>query len=140
MITWTTYGSWLQGEKKGYVKHGVTYKENIILKQDCERKMKGKPVQLRQNEKEIVRQTILESAKRFNQEILAVSVYSDHVHIVCTYVDVPIHIIAGYYKNACRVALQKNGLAGRIWTAGYYKSFCFDEKSLQNRIKYVTGH
>jgi hypothetical protein len=38
MITWTTYGSWLQGEKKGYVKDGVTYKENIAIKQDCEKK------------------------------------------------------------------------------------------------------
>jgi len=22
MVTWTTYGTWLQGEKKGYVKNG----------------------------------------------------------------------------------------------------------------------
>ena len=104
MITWTTYGSWLQGEEKGYVKDGVTYKENIAIKKDCQNKMKGNPVRLRPNEKEIVRQAILKSAKRFNQEILAISVFSDHVHVVCRYIDVPIHIIAGFYKNAARVA------------------------------------
>ena len=25
MVTWTTYGTWVQGEKKGYVKNGKTW-------------------------------------------------------------------------------------------------------------------
>jgi len=27
MITWTTYGSWLQGDKRGYVKDGKILRE-----------------------------------------------------------------------------------------------------------------
>ena len=33
MITWTTYGTWLQGDKRGYVKDGKIYKKNPQLEQ-----------------------------------------------------------------------------------------------------------
>ena len=32
MITWTTYGSWLQGDKRGYVKNGQIFGPNEKLK------------------------------------------------------------------------------------------------------------
>ena len=30
MITLTTYGTWLQGDKRGYVKNGITYLSNEV--------------------------------------------------------------------------------------------------------------
>jgi REP element-mobilizing transposase RayT len=140
MITWTTYGTWLQGEKKRFVKDGEVRGENVAIKKDCEKKLEGEPVRLSRNEKNIVRDAILDAAKRFNQKILAIAVYSNHVHIVCEYVNVPIDVVVGYYKNAGRVALQKSGFEGRVWTRGYDKRFCFDEKELKARIKYVNEH
>jgi len=140
MITWTTYGTWLQGDKRGFVKNGETLGENIAIKRDCEKKMTGQAVRLRHREKTIVRDAILEASKRFKQRILTIAVYSNHVHIVCEYVDVPVSVIVGYYKNAGRVALRENGLDGRIWTRGYDKRFCFDGNSLAERIKYVNEH
>ncbi len=140
MVTWTIYGTWLQGEKKGYVKDGEVRGENIAIKKDCEKKLEHEPERLGRKDKEIVREAITEAAKRFKQKILAARVFSNHVHIVCEYVDVPIGVIVGYYKNAGRVALQKNGFKGRVWTNGYNTKFCFDEKSLKNRIEYVEGH
>ena len=32
MVTWTTYGSWLQGDKRGYVKDGQILGGNYNLK------------------------------------------------------------------------------------------------------------
>jgi len=29
MVTWTTYGTWLEGEKKGYVKKGRVMAGNL---------------------------------------------------------------------------------------------------------------
>ena len=69
MLTWTTYGCWLQGEKKGFVKKGRVRGENIALKIDCEKKLKGQPVRLKRKEKELVKKAILEAAKRFKQKI-----------------------------------------------------------------------
>ena len=31
MLTWTTYGSWLQGNEKGYVKDGVVHGKDAKL-------------------------------------------------------------------------------------------------------------
>jgi REP element-mobilizing transposase RayT len=140
MITFTTYGTWLQGERKGFVKNGEVRGENIAIKKDCEKKLEHKPVRLGQREKEIVRGAIIEAAKRFQQKILAIATYSNHVHIVCEYVDVPINVIAGCYKNAGRVALQKNGFKGRVWTKGFDKRFCFNEGELKTRVNYVSKH
>jgi len=140
MLTWTTYGTWLQGEKKGFVKDGEVMEQNVTLKEDCEDKLQRRPVRLRSKEKKIVRVAILEAAKRFKQNIRAIEVCSNHVHIVCEYVEVPIGTLAGYYKNAGRKALQKCGHTGKVWTRGYDKRFCFDVKSLKNRIDYVKRH
>ncbi|MHC4646157.1 MAG: transposase [Planctomycetota bacterium] len=140
MVTWTTYGTWLQGEDKGFVKDGEVRGENVALRMDCEKKLKESPVRLGRKEKEIVREAILEAAKGFKQHIEAIVVCSNHVHIVCEYVDVPIGVLVGYYKNAGRKALEKCGYEGRVWTKGYDKRFCFDRKGLRERVKYVEGH
>jgi len=104
------------------------------------RGIKKSPVRLRRKEREIVREAILEAAKRFKQNIRAIAVCSNHVHIVCEYVEVPIGVLVGYYKNAGRKALKKSGYEGRVWTRGYDKRFCFDQKALRERMKYVEGH
>jgi REP element-mobilizing transposase RayT len=130
----------LQGEKKGFVKDGEVHGENIALKKSNTENMKQPPVRLGAREKEIVREAIIEAAKRFKQKIPAIAVYSNHVHIVCEYVDIPIDFVAGYYKNAGRVALRKRGFTGRVWTNGYDKRFCFNETELKARIKYVNKH
>jgi len=140
MLTWTTYGTWLQGSEKGFVKDGQIRGENVGLKMDCEKKLKRSPVRLGREERQIVRKAILEAAKRFKQNIRAIAVRSNHVHIVCEYVDVPTGVLVGYYKNAGRKALQKSVHEGRVWTRGYDKRFCFDEQALSERVKYVEGH
>jgi REP element-mobilizing transposase RayT len=140
MITWTTYGTWLQGREQGFVKDKVVRGANPALMRSNVRNLKNDVVRLNQEQRVTVESAIFEASKRFQQKILAIAVYSNHVHIVCEYVDVPVSVVVGYYKNAGRVALRENGLDGRIWTRGYDKRFCFDANSLTKRIKYVNGH
>jgi len=140
MVTFTTYGTWLQGDAKGFIKDGEVRGENIALKKSNVENLAGAVVRLGRREKEIVREAIIKAAKRLKQKILAIAVYSNHAHLVCEYVDVPIEVIVGYYKNAGRVALRKSGFKGKVWTSGYDKRYCFDEKALRKRIEYVKGH
>jgi len=140
MVTWTTYGTWLQGETRGYVKDGKVRGKNAGLHRDCEKKLKSAAVRLGRREKKLVRDAIVDAAKRFKQKIYAIAVYSNHVHIVCEYVEVPIGVVVGCYKNAARMALREVGFEGRVWTRGYDKRFCFDETSLEERILYVKRH
>jgi REP element-mobilizing transposase RayT len=140
MLTWTTYGTWLQGELKGFVKNGEVLGDNVALRKSNIRNLKGGVVKLRRKEKAIVREALMEAAKGFKQKIRAIAVHSNHVHVVCEYVDVPLSALVGHYKNAGRKALKKTGFEGRVWTRGYDKRYCFDEKALQDRINYVQRH
>jgi len=53
MITWTTYGSWLQGEKKGYVKNGKILAQNDKLKSANQRQQKNLRSNLIQNKNKL---------------------------------------------------------------------------------------
>ena len=140
MVTFTTYGTWLQGDKRGWVKEGIIYEENAELHNVNESNLKGKVVRLKKREKEIVREAICRKAKVRGEEMLAISVWSNHVHIVQRYNGRPIEETVRIYKNTASAALRKKGFEGRVWTRGYDKRFCFDEKELKTRIKYVNEH
>lgn len=139
MITFTTYGTWLQGDERGYVKNGEIRPENKVLMQaNRESQLQG-PVKLSRGQQRVVRQAIIREAESQGQSIYALSVQATHVHIVAEYIPQPISKIVAYYKKAARLALKAMGHNGKLWTRGYDKRFCFDEASLRQRIKYVQG-
>jgi hypothetical protein len=59
MITWTTYGTWLQGDAKGFVTDGEARGENIALKESDIKSLTKPAVRLGRREKEIVRDAIV---------------------------------------------------------------------------------
>ena len=46
MATWTTYGMWLQGSTKGYVKDGITHKANPALGKSNEELLKHEKIKI----------------------------------------------------------------------------------------------
>lgn len=140
MITFTTYGTWLQGDERGFVKDGKTCAANQSLADSNKQKLAKNPVKLSKNNRAIAAKAIFEKANRIDQKILVLAVCSNHVHLVADYVPVPIGKVVSYYKNAAQVALRKAGQAGRIWTKGFDKRYCFDEQALKSRIDYVKSH
>ena len=140
MITWITYGSWLQGRKQGFVKDGNKRGANPALMRSNIRNLKDDVVRLNREQRTVVGEAIVEASKRFRQKIRAIAVCSNHVHIVAKYVEVPMSVLVGYYKNAGRVALKKCGFEGKVWTRGFDKRFCFSEEDLRARVDYVNKH
>jgi REP element-mobilizing transposase RayT len=140
MITFTTYGTWLQGDKRGFVKDGKTYAVNQSLTDSNKQNLSKNPVKLSKTNRAIAAQAIIEKAGRLDQKILALAVCSNHIHIVADYIPLPIGKIVSHYKNSAQAALRKAGLAGRIWTKGFDKRYCFDEQALNSRIDYVNSH
>jgi len=112
MITWTTYGTWLQGRKQGFVKDGNERGANPALMRSNIRNLKDDAVRLNRGQRVIVGEAIVEASKRFRQKIRAIAVRSNHVHIVAEYVEVPMSVLAG------RAALKKCGFEGKVWTRG----------------------
>ena len=140
MVTWTTYGSWLQGDKRRYVKNGQTLPGNIELEKICQRLKQKSTVILNRDERKIVEQTILKEAEKIGQTIQALAVCSNHVHIVIQPCSESIEQIVSRYKNVAMFALRKYGRDGRIWTRGFDKRFCFNQKELDRKIEYVCKH
>ena len=140
MVTFTTYGTWLQGDKRGYVKDGQTLKGNVQLLNANKEAMQQAAVRLNQRQKGIVKQAILNEAKELKQQLFAVLVWSSHVHIVAENIDETVGKVTGRYKASAIKALRKAGFEGKIWTKGYNKRFCFNEEELRARIEYVNKH
>jgi len=137
MITFTTYGTWLQGDERGYVKNGRIMPGDETLKQTNEQLRPQEAVVLSKGQQQIVRDAIITEAQLQNQRILAMSANATHVHIVAEYNSQPIDNIVAYYKKTARLALKDTGYEGKVWTKRYDKRFCFDQETLQRRIKYV---
>ncbi|GAG26926.1 unnamed protein product [marine sediment metagenome] len=140
MLTWPTYGTWLQGDERGYVKKGKILGENSKLKKANVESMPRNEVRLNKKQQEIVKEAIFKEAEKTKEKILALAVCSNRIHMVLRYAIKPIEKSAGRFKNAARVALQKDGFIGSVWARGFDKRYCFDEKSLKNRIEYVEKH
>ena len=138
MLTWTTYGSWLQGDERGWVKNGRVLQPDIRLYLTNKRKLKSKPVTLNESQRRLVKDAIFTEAERINHRICALAVCSNHVHIVAELCSESISRIVQRYKRISTYTLQKNGFKGKVWTKGYDKRYCFDVKDLENVISYVS--
>jgi REP element-mobilizing transposase RayT len=138
MLTWTTYGSWLQGDERGWVKNGRVLQPDIKLYLTNKRKLKSTPVKLKESQRRLVKETIVAESKKINHKIYALAICSDHVHIVAEPCSESISRIVQRYKRVSTYTLQKNGFNGKVWTKGYDKRYCFNAKDLKIRIDYVS--
>ena len=140
MLTWTTYGTWLQGDKRGYVKKGEILPGDERLLEANKNIQSEDTFRLNSQQKRIVYDAIMNQAGAIGQKVLAIVVYSNHIHIVAEYIPKPVSNIVAYYKTAGRLALKEVGINGRIWTIGYDKRYCFDQRALGQKIRYVQNH
>ena len=140
MLTWTTYGSWLQGDERGWVKNGRILQPDNKLYLANKQKLKGTHVRLKESQERLVKEIILAESKRINQKICALAVCSDHIHIVAEPCSESISRIVQRYKRISTYTLQKNGFNGKVWTKGYDKRYCFSVKELRIRRDYVLRH
>ena len=140
MLTWTTYGSWLQGDKRRYVKNGRILDPDPLLENANKANMSYPKVLLTAEQREIIEKAIFEESISLKQKILASSVGKNHIHIVTDCNFVSAQSAVSHYKNAARLAVQADGFVGRLWTKGYSVRYCFDDRQLRVVIAYVNRH
>jgi REP element-mobilizing transposase RayT len=139
-LIWTTYGTWLQGDKRGYVKNGQKLDANEPLFELCKKLQTDPEFRLQNHEKKIVETAITDEAERISHIIHALAVHSNHVHIAARTCDRSIETVVSMYKSAGTRALRHIGRTGKIWTAGFYKTFCFTPEEFAVRVKYIQKH
>ncbi|OHB84611.1 MAG: hypothetical protein A2Z38_01765 [Planctomycetes bacterium RBG_19FT_COMBO_48_8] len=101
---------------------------------------KSVTVTLDSEQKAIIRRAILQESEKIGHRIEALAVCTNHIHLVARLFEESIESIVSRYKNVAMFALRKHGHIGRIWTRGFDKRFCFNDKSLNQRIEYVKRH
>ncbi|MBW8017917.1 MAG: hypothetical protein FVQ82_17235 [Planctomycetes bacterium] len=140
MLTWPTYGSWLQGDERGFVKDGVSYKaDSRLLRANI--KLRQKPaVKLLLKHTQIIRDEFYLTAEKIGQKIYSLAVCSNHIHIVAENADIEIADAVSRYKNNTSHVMRKSGFEGKVWAKGCDKRFCYDDDKLQALIEYVQRH
>ncbi|MEM6334787.1 MAG: hypothetical protein AAF823_15745 [Planctomycetota bacterium] len=138
MLTCTTYGTWLRGDPRGYVEDGRVLPPNPNLQAADTARLNHPPYtfppdRLLDTAEAIGRSLIDRKA----QTILALTLQTWHVHVLLVATHTPIPEIVKCLKDAARYHLRP----GRpIWTTGYDKRFCFDQKTVRARIAYIERH
>ena len=140
MLTWTAYGSWLQGDKRKYVKNGKILGPNPSLENKNSKNLKYPKVSLTTAQREIIERAISGESFCLGQKIHSISAGRSHIHLVtdCNFISAA--SAASHYKNAARLAMKSNGFVGRLWTRGFSVRYCFDEKQLSAVVEYVNRH
>lgn len=140
LLTWTTYGTWLQGDKRGYVKKGTILSANKKLQTANRNNQKHPSIKLNTNLILIVKNAIKKEAERIGQEIYAIAVCSNHVHLVLQKTTEKIENTVARYKNKSTYALRAICIEGKIWTRGYNKKFLYNTNELDSVIQYIQKH
>ena len=140
MATWTTYGAWLQGDRKGYVKNGTRLEANAELEQSNKELLKHNKIRFPKNLRETVKNAILKEAEEIGQKVYAIAVCSNHVHIVVESIGKSCGYSVGRFKKSATRALRKFGFVSSVWTKGFDKRYCYHQHELEAKIKYVQRH
>jgi REP element-mobilizing transposase RayT len=140
MATWTTYGTWLQGDKRGYVKNGTILEADAELEKRNEESLKHDKVKIPKHLRKTVENAILEEAAEIGQKVYAIAVCSNHVHIVADNIGKRCGYSIGRFKKAATKILRKCGFKNKIWTKGFNKRYCYHQHELDTKIKYAQKH
>jgi REP element-mobilizing transposase RayT len=147
-LTWTTYGTWLPGDRRGWIESSVVGIQSPDPKREdaASAIMVETAVTLSNRQRKIVERTIREHCDIRKWRLNAVNARSNHVHVVVTADRAPDEVM-NQLKAWCSRRLSDDARltvpvaikAGRRrwFSEGGNKEIIEDEKYLQNAIRYV---
>ena len=135
LITWTTYGSWLPGDPRGFVSavrdadghrvihnvYGTEYDRNVPkLARFAVRRLRGRPIRLTQPQAEIVLHQMHQTIAYRGWQLHAAAVMATHVHVVVEVAGDPdpagiLKSLKGYASRALNQKWQQPA-NGTWWT------------------------
>src|SRR5438132_13645292 len=101
-LTWTTYGTWLQGDERGWVKKGTAGIQDPEpgRQERCYQLLKTSPTTLNQQQRLLIQVTIEAHCDHRKWKLHAVNVRSNHIHVVVTAAMDPDSVM-GQFKAWC---------------------------------------
>jgi REP element-mobilizing transposase RayT len=158
LLTWTTYGTWLPGEERGFVSNvrvgpgpevrhndpGTPYDRAMAgLRAAAQAQMKGEPVALTGEQAEAVVAHLNETAKYRGWTLLAAAVMWNHAHVVVAAPGDPdpAVLLRDFKSYAARRLNQKWGkpASGTWWTESGSRRKLPDDAAIIGAVEYVAA-
>jgi hypothetical protein len=139
-LTWTTYGTWLPGDDRGWHRKDVpdVQPANPSFTRTARSRMKETDFALSQRHRDLVEATIRRHSEIRRWTLHAVNARTNHVHVVVTAVGYRPETVRDQYKAWCTRKLKDAGVARHdFWTEGGSRRCINDEASLESAITYV---
>jgi REP element-mobilizing transposase RayT len=147
LLTWTTYGTWLQGDARGsYDRKGRRPGTKFIapdIRFEALRRsqLKHPEVLIDPPMRRVIRLAIEAECAFQKWTLLALNVRTNHVHAVLPAIVQPARMLQAI-KSAATQDVRKQGLLDQtqpIWTSGGSKTWLLDEQERANAIDYVKN-
>ncbi len=141
LITWTTYGTWLPGDSRGWRKRGRGPKVPQPLLEDwCRRQMQDEAVLLRPADRNTVEAAIREHCEVRGWQLFAVTARSNHIHVVVRAAAIP-RTVRDQLKANCTRRLRSQStplIVDRTWTRGGDCEILDTEEDIEAAVIYIT--
>jgi hypothetical protein len=135
-VTTTSYGSWLPGDMRGYVRKGVILPGDQELLALSRQQLKRSPVYFTTADRWKLFDAIVAACDEFRYRLSDVTIEAWHLHWIVFHGDDAIKTMIGRLKTRMRQSLAK----GQIWTAGYCAEPLFDDVAIQQAQEYIARH
>ena len=144
LITFTTYGTWLHGDKRGSVDSKHNQFGTAFLEEDFHRErnefhsLKHSPVYLSPEQRESIAKSIAGVCKSRNWKLWEVNVRTNHVHVVLSSDELPKSIFRAL-KARSTVDLKSCRLfdQAKLWTRGGSGRYLWKEDAVDAACRYV---
>ncbi|MCC6909210.1 MAG: transposase [Phycisphaerales bacterium] len=141
-ISWTTKGTWLHGDERGFVERGKAgIQEPDRLRNEREYlALRDEAVLLGDDQRRLVHRTIAAHCNIRKWKALAVNVRTNHVHVVVNASDAAPETVMEQFKAWCSRRLNEmSGHSRKWWTPHGSTRWINDEASLEAAIEYVLN-
>jgi REP element-mobilizing transposase RayT len=156
LLTWTTYGTWLPGDKRGSVTRvrqirgprqmhnapGTPYDGPLPeLKAAAQTALKGSPIYLTRTQAERITAQFRETATHRGWRLLAAAVMRSHVHLVVVAKEgvTSAELLRSFKSYASRALNTEwaRPAGGRWWTTSASRRSLPDERAVAAAVQYV---
>ncbi len=136
MVTTTSYGTWLPGDLRGYVKDKQILPHDPALLKCSRELMIKEPVFFNAKDRADLFEALVAAGREFRYAITDISIDAWHLHwVVCHGYD-PVRKMVGRLKTRMRQKLDR----GRIWTDGYCHRCLFSDEEIESARRYIARH
>jgi len=138
-ITWTTYGTWLPGDLRGWVKEGEPGIQvpNPEREEMARRRMVADAVTLDEQQRKLVEDTVRKHCRIRGWLLHVVRALTNHVHVVVA-ADLDPEKVRDQFKAWCTRRLSEQAAHRRTWwTEKGWTKWIEKEEYLENAIRYV---